>query len=200
MKTQDQPPVRRERRELRRVRRVRAKDRQDVRYPGGGMLAEFRNAADGDSRRCAAGAHWLALALASARRSAKRPSDAAQGATLQELAHSYNVSKSTISWLSIGLLRPLYGDRHRRPRTARKNLALNDITEMKAVGNIPLPCRLISRCDQIDANRAVFRTQDAGLDDHQRVKRAPVTHCPTAFPIFSLSLKSADNGWRFFGK
>jgi hypothetical protein len=36
-----------------------------VRHPGGGMLAEFRDAADGDARRCAAGAHWLALALAS---------------------------------------------------------------------------------------------------------------------------------------
>src|SRR6202011_5156922 len=61
----DQPPVRRERGELGRVRRVRAKDRQDVRHPGGGMLAEFRDAADGDARRCATGAHWLALALAS---------------------------------------------------------------------------------------------------------------------------------------
>jgi hypothetical protein len=29
------------------------------------MLAEFRDAADGDARRCAAGAHWLALASAS---------------------------------------------------------------------------------------------------------------------------------------
>jgi hypothetical protein len=65
MKAQDQPPVRRKRCELGRVRRVRAKDRQDVRHPGGGMLAEFRDAADGDARRCAAGAHWLALALAS---------------------------------------------------------------------------------------------------------------------------------------
>ena len=65
MKAQDQPPVRRERGELGRVRRVRAKDRQDVRHPGGGMLAKFRDAADGDARRCAAGAHWLALALAS---------------------------------------------------------------------------------------------------------------------------------------
>jgi hypothetical protein len=36
-----------------------------VRHPGGGMLAEFRYAADGDARRCAAGTHWLALALAS---------------------------------------------------------------------------------------------------------------------------------------
>ena len=65
MKAQDQPPVRRERGELGRVRRVRAKDRQDVRHPGGGMLAKFQDAADGDARRCAAGAHWLALALAS---------------------------------------------------------------------------------------------------------------------------------------
>ena len=55
----------RERGELGRVRRGRAKDRQDVRHPGGNMLAEFRDAADGEARRCAAGAHWLALALAS---------------------------------------------------------------------------------------------------------------------------------------
>src|ERR1700726_3117259 len=65
MKAQDQPPVRRERGEVGRVRRVRAEDRQDVRLPGGGMLAEFRDAADGDARRRAAGAHWLALAPAS---------------------------------------------------------------------------------------------------------------------------------------
>src|SRR5438132_55436 len=51
--------------ELARIRRVRAKNRQDVRHPGGGMLANFRDAADGDARRRAAGAHWLALALAS---------------------------------------------------------------------------------------------------------------------------------------
>jgi hypothetical protein len=62
MKTQDQPPVRRERGELGRVRRVRAKERQDVCHPGGGMLAEFRDAADGDARSQTAGAHWLALA------------------------------------------------------------------------------------------------------------------------------------------
>jgi hypothetical protein len=49
MKAQDQSPVRRERGELGRVRRGRAKDRQDVRHPGGGMLAEFRDAADGDA-------------------------------------------------------------------------------------------------------------------------------------------------------
>jgi len=57
--------VRRECGELGRIRRVRAKNRQDVRHPGGGMLANFRDAADGDARRRAAGAHWLALALAS---------------------------------------------------------------------------------------------------------------------------------------
>ena len=51
MKAQDQPPVRRERGELGRIRRVRAKNRQDVRHPGGGMLANFRDAADGDARR-----------------------------------------------------------------------------------------------------------------------------------------------------
>src|SRR4029077_2968282 len=65
MKAQDQPPVRRERGELGRVRRVRAEDRQDVRHPGGGMLAEFRDAADTDARRCATGSHWLALATPS---------------------------------------------------------------------------------------------------------------------------------------
>ena len=57
VKAQDQPPVRREGGELGRVRRGRAKERQDVRHPGGNMLAEFRDAADGDARRCAAGAH-----------------------------------------------------------------------------------------------------------------------------------------------
>jgi hypothetical protein len=65
MKAQDQPPMRRERRKVGRFRRVRAKDRQDMRYPGGGVLAEFPDAADRDARRCAAGAHWLRLALAS---------------------------------------------------------------------------------------------------------------------------------------
>ena len=64
MKTQDQPPVRRKRGELGRVRRVRAKDRQDVRHPGGGMLAELWDAADGDARRSAVGAQWLAFTLA----------------------------------------------------------------------------------------------------------------------------------------
>jgi hypothetical protein len=65
VKAKDQTPVWRERGELGRVRRVRAKDRQDVRHPGSGILTEFRDAADGDAHRCAAGAHWLALALAS---------------------------------------------------------------------------------------------------------------------------------------
>src|SRR6202011_5616835 len=63
MKTQDQPPVRRERGELGRVRRVRAKNRQDVCHAGGGMLAEFRDTADDDARRRAASSHLLALAL-----------------------------------------------------------------------------------------------------------------------------------------
>ena len=36
--------MRRERGELGRIRRVRAEDRQDGRHPGGGMLAEFRDA------------------------------------------------------------------------------------------------------------------------------------------------------------
>ena len=39
VKAQDQSPVRCERGELGRVGCVRAKERQDVRHPGGGMLA-----------------------------------------------------------------------------------------------------------------------------------------------------------------
>jgi hypothetical protein len=63
VKAQDQPPVRCERCELGRVGRVRAKERQDMRHPSGGMLAEFRDAADCDARRCTVGSHWLTFEL-----------------------------------------------------------------------------------------------------------------------------------------
>ena len=35
-----------------------------MRHPGGGMLAELWDAADGDARRSAVGAQWLAFTLA----------------------------------------------------------------------------------------------------------------------------------------
>jgi hypothetical protein len=55
MKAQDEPPVRRIFGELGRVGPVRAEDRKHVGNPGGGVLAEFQDAANGDARRAVGG-------------------------------------------------------------------------------------------------------------------------------------------------
>jgi hypothetical protein len=54
---QGEPPVRREPGEGRRVGPLRVEDRQHVGDPGGAMLAEFRNAADGHLESREAGSH-----------------------------------------------------------------------------------------------------------------------------------------------
>ena len=61
MEAQEQAPVRREPGELGPVGRRRAEDRQHVRHPGGRVLAEFSDAADGQAWRWGRDAHGLAL-------------------------------------------------------------------------------------------------------------------------------------------
>src|SRR6266513_1399107 len=71
----------------------------------------------------------------------------------------------------------------------RKYLLLINLAEVEARRDIAVPCRLVSRLDQIYANQAVQRTQDARLDDDHPIKGLRVADCSSACAMAAIRSK-----------